>query len=208
MTPGSSTTVSSPKYLTDLGVWFDEPDQPFPDEALLSASVQRYRVAEFSFRDCEGGSEKPIRPTLRWTEFVALPKSQEEESATTPTIPIDELAPWVRQSLPKLLQLCRLGQNWDSYGGIPPSRKSVHPIVRLLQFTEIEDLPQPEVVPTSEGGFQLEWYMGNHELEIELHRDGAVEFLASDIENGTEREGLVDDLNALRTLLIRMSGRS
>ena len=38
-------------------------------------------------------------------------------------------------------------------------------------------LDRTDVVPTSEGGIQLEWHNGHGETEIEIHHDGTVSLI-------------------------------
>jgi hypothetical protein len=122
-------------------------------------------------------------------------------SSTLDVILTNDLPPWLRTSLPRLLRLCALEFNWDSYGSPPPSLALVKGIVRLLQLAEKETLPEPEVVPASAGGIQLEWYLGKRELEIEFTATGQIEYLRSDKERREEKEDVIKDLDDLRSLL-------
>jgi hypothetical protein len=77
----------------------------------------------------------------------------------------------------------------------------VKDIISWLRFAEKETLPEPEVVPASAGGIQLEWYLGKRELEIEFTADGQVEYLRSDNERREETEDVINDLDDFRSLL-------
>jgi GH24 family phage-related lysozyme (muramidase) len=53
-----------------------------------------------------------------------------------------------------------LGNDWDSYGGLPIAEKAIQTMVRLLAET-------PTVVPTCRGGLMLEWDGALAEIEID-----------------------------------------
>lgn len=127
-------------------------------------------------------------------------------SSTMDVIPTSDLPPWLRASLPRLLRLCDMNPNWDSYGSLPPSMALVKSIVKSLRLAEKETLPEPKVVPTSSGGIQLEWYLGKRELEIEFTPTGQIEYLRSDNERNEEKEDVIKDLDDLRCLLAWLIG--
>ena len=58
--------------------------------------------------------------------------------------------------------------DWDGYGGLPVTEKSLETARRILNlFTN----SYPEAVPTSFGGVQIEWELGNDYYEIEIYDD-------------------------------------
>lgn len=79
---------------------------------------------------------------------------------------------WLYPILSRLQHLSRLGENWDSYSGHPPTDTSVFTtlavVVRLLR----DQGDVPAIVPTSEGGIQVEWHRDSGELEIRVGPDG------------------------------------
>lgn len=196
MTPDSPTTVSNPKYLTDLDVSYSLTGQPIPDDALLCGPVRERPPTWIQDGPIGSEGEEGARRRLYAVE-AGRPGAREMESSTIEIIPTDDLAAWVRRSVPQLLRLCELGDDWDSYGSPPPSLVLVKRIVEWLKYTEIEDLLEPEIVPACGGGVQLEWYVGDRELELEFMADGRIECLATDNRTGQdveERLGQVDDL--------------
>ncbi len=130
------------------------------------------------------------------------------ESATVFTVPTEGIPSWIRRTVPQLLRLSSLNVNWDSYGGIAPSLEKLEAVIDLLCYTEIDTFPEPVVVPGSNGEIQLEWYLGNRELEIEFGSTGRLEFLRTDNESGSEDEGVVEDLDTLRRLLMWVVGKA
>jgi len=185
MGPACPATVSNPKYLTDPEIRGVDLAEPIPDDALLSAH-RREPPSQYAARRTGQGEAK-------------LP--------TELAVSTEGLAPWIRRAVPRLLRLTNLEHNWDSYGGIPPSIELVLAVIQLLNHAEIVTFPQPEFVPVSDGGIQLEWYMGDRELEIEFRKDGSVEFLTTDNQKNREREGSLRDLDGLRSLLMWVDGK-
>ena len=134
------------------------------------------------------GHAGPSRYLAGTTTLGGQASTQARDFFTVETIPTAGLPEWIRQILPKLLRLTRIGDNWDSYGSLPPSADLAKTIIESLHFTEVLTLPPPEVVPAAGGGLQLEWYMGARELEIEYDKTGCVAYLKTDRERNTEEE--------------------
>jgi len=191
MVPNNSITASQPKSsprgLADADVQFQHIEEAIKDDAILSA---KFLVTKGN--QAFQGSPGHLR-RQRLAEVYA--------SSTMDAIPTGDLPAWLRASAARLLRLCGLKPNWDSYGSPPPSLALVKGIVRLLQLAEKETLPEPEVVPASGGGIQLEWYLGRRELEIEFTGTGQIEYLRSDNERQEEKEDVVKDIDDLRCLL-------
>ena len=57
-------------------------------------------------------------------------------------------------------ELARLEENWDSYGGKPPTDKAMKVATGL------------NAVPTSEGGIQLEWHVNGWDIELAFDANG------------------------------------
>src|SRR4051812_32442305 len=75
---------------------------------------------------------------------------------------------WLSETAAALQQLLCLPQNWNSYGAQPIRPEIVHAAVELLRETVTPNVPPPVVVPTIQGGVQLEWHLRGIDLEIEL----------------------------------------
>lgn len=84
---------------------------------------------------------------------------------------------WQIETLQAVCQLANLRDDWDSYGSPPISPAALHTSTRLIAMIDPGDLPVPCVFPVPGGGMQLEWIVGQRELELEILPDGTVEFL-------------------------------
>ena len=191
MTPAQQTTASSPTFLADLEACSVSATQVIPDEAFLCADGQR---------SSKGATAEARARGMRVPRLFAP-----EAGATLESIRTDGLAEWIRNSVPRLLRLCNLEENWDARGSDAPTPSLVSSVVLLLRWSEIDRLAEPEIVPALGGGVQLEWYMGDRELELEFRTEGSVEYLKSDNASGTDTEGLIESLDDLRLCLAWVS---
>jgi hypothetical protein len=88
----------------------------------------------------------------------------------------------------QLDELATLNENWDSYGGSPPTQTSIAEAHELL--SKIETLLGPsagkrvrpfDVAPIPRGGVQIEWRGGDLHLEVEIGPDGDLSYLLKKI---------------------------
>ena len=117
-------------------------------------------------------------------------------SATSPA--------WVVEFTKKIDQILRLGDGWDGEGSKSPSLNSVMEALEFLFSSLSHDTLAPQVIPTSEGGLQLEWHTKGIDLEITFSPDRRASFLYSrplspDLEGSVnENSGFIASI--LRTL--------
>ncbi len=86
----------------------------------------------------------------------------------------------VQPSLDRLAQLAKLDQDWDSYGGVPPSAQAIDKARQVMlavakRFAdEVGERARPYgVAPLADGCVQLTWRGPVDELEVEIGpRDG------------------------------------
>ncbi len=106
----------------------------------------------------------------------------------------------LRPALKKLAQIEALGPDWDGYGGLPSSARSLTMArtIMLRMVAEFDGRGVPaEVMPIADGGVQLEWQGQSGVLALNAAPDGSWSYLL--IERGpdgrasTERYGLLDD---------------
>lgn len=115
---------------------------------------------------------------------------------------------WLRPVTQRLGELLRLPANWDSYGA-PPVRTSaaVASLEVLLRTAELST-PPPQLVPTVEGGLQLEWHQRGIDLEVVPWPEGRVSVYFFDHRTGDEWEqDLRADLGSLRLALRELTRR-
>jgi len=87
---------------------------------------------------------------------------------------------WELGPIKTAIGLQHLQPGWDGYGSPPPSENLVEGAIHLIRQIAIlapGGLEPPNVVPLARGGIQLEWHVGDRELEIPIFPDGRVEFL-------------------------------
>lgn len=97
---------------------------------------------------------------------------------------------WLYPVLHRLQHLSKLTEGWDSYGGAPPSDKSVFTALAVISHVLNYESAAPPIVPLSEGGVQLEWQSQGEELEIRIGPNGEISAFRFD-----ERAGRGDEID-------------
>ncbi len=135
--------------LGTTATWF-ETWQPWHQGASLARRPQRRLLTD------------PVVATL------SLPQSEVvvEVSQPEPT--------WLYPTLDRLQHLSRLSDNWDSYGGRPLTDEAVFTSLSVIARLLSDESVPPAIVPTSEGGVQLEWHREGDELEIRVAPGGEI----------------------------------
>jgi hypothetical protein len=90
--------------------------------------------------------------------------------------------------LGSLHRLTSLSLGWDSYGAKPLNPSAVRRTLNLLPLLLPEGAPEPAVVPTRDGGIQLEWHRRGIDLEVKVPPTGPVSYFIADAGTGEERE--------------------
>lgn len=146
----------------------------------------------------------------------STPGAGSEVSGASPThlqwsrdLPVAQLEPWQIRALEDVLRLAALPPNWDSYGSPPPKRNAIEASIILLVSAAPSDLPEPDVVPVSGGGIQIEWAMGRRELELNVLPSGAVEYLKAEDGEPVREDimGVLDSIHLHSLLTWLTSGR-
>lgn len=106
-------------------------------------------------------------------------------------------------------RLAELPPSWDSYGAKPLSASSVRRIFGFLPALLVEDIPEPAVVPTNDGGLQFEWHHNGVDLEVKVPPVGPISHLFADTTAGTEQEfeGAFDR-QLVESALVRLTVRT
>lgn len=102
--------------------------------------------------------------------------------------------PWLSNVCARLQELLQLPENWDTYGGRKIDIDVIGDTVALLLnlFSEMAELPEPQIVPTSNGSLQLEWVSENRDIELLRVGDRKWELFAEDSQTGEETELLIE----------------
>jgi hypothetical protein len=113
---------------------------------------------------------------------------------------------WVEPTLRTLGQLLALSSNWDSYGAHPVDPACAWSAWQLLTAVMRDDLPAPGIVPTNQGGVQLEWHTRGVDLEVEVAPPRTVSVSFEDARTGEawEKE-LTEEVGELADCLGRLS---
>jgi hypothetical protein len=90
----------------------------------------------------------------------------------------------VQPSLDRLAQLAKLDQDWDSYGGVPPSAQAIDKARQVMlavakRFAdEVGERARPYgVAPLADGCVQLTWRGPVDELEVEIGPRDSIGYL-------------------------------
>lgn len=111
--------------------------------------------------------------------------------------------PWLRTIEKKVNILLNLSENWDGYG----AQRIIHECViaafsLVLPPNATHETPEPQFVPTSQGGIQVEWHLGGIDLELVFDPSASAHYYYAEL-NGIEIEGEVGDDPSLVRSLIR-----
>lgn len=140
--------------------------------------------------------------------LLSVPTLEDSETFHIPTSPYtwtDEvgtygLSSWQIQAINRIIDLRNLPDDWDSYGSSALSTAIINKSIELILALPPEDFPVPAVIPTSDEGVQFEWGDENKELEIEVNKNGEIEYLKC--ENGEPvQEGLIEGSDQLFSLV-------
>lgn len=113
---------------------------------------------------------------------------------------------WLQPTLQALLALRNLPRGWDSYGAKPIDIDCIQEAMRLLVQIMKEDSPVPCVVPTAEGGVQLEWHQGGYDIEVEIASPTQISAFVEDAKSGEELEiDVKREQDRLRELLRKLT---
>ncbi|MEX2151716.1 MAG: hypothetical protein WD825_00150 [Gemmatimonadaceae bacterium] len=95
---------------------------------------------------------------------------------------------WLYPVLDRLQHLSKLVEGWDSYGGQPPTDKSIFGALAVISQVLKYESAAPPIVPLSEGGVQVEWHGGGEELEIRVGPNGEISAFRFDERAGRGEE--------------------
>jgi hypothetical protein len=85
--------------------------------------------------------------------------------------------------------LLKMPAGWDSYGAKPIDRHRAAAALYVVWMSIASGAPPPAIVPTSDGGIQLEWHRCGVDLEVRTAAGTLLEVSFEDLESGEMREG-------------------
>ena len=67
-----------------------------------------------------------------------------------------------------IAELTGLEQGWDGHDGVPVRFHAARMALEFLRAIGAYTQIMPDIVPLSNGGLQLEWFVGTYEVEVEV----------------------------------------
>ncbi len=111
---------------------------------------------------------------------------------------------WWEQLSRRAEELLGLPVGWDSYGASAVAPIVVEAAFRFLGRFMADDLPIPQLTPTSVGGVNVEWHLSDvRDIEVEFHHDGEMEALVVDgtdesaFPKGTDSDAIAEAVPSL-----------
>lgn len=87
---------------------------------------------------------------------------------------------WSKAATMRLKELAAMPENWNGYGSPPVQPEAIQESFNLLtEFAKL-GMPEPNIVPVSGGGIQLEWRNLGSEIEIEVFPSRSMHYLVVD----------------------------
>lgn len=147
-------------------------------------------------------SENPEDPySLSFPTHVKSPSTATMEAAEEPR--------WRERTVLGLAKILGLSAGWDSYGAPRIQTRAVNLALHLLESAARDDAPAPIVVPTSDGGVQLEWHAWGLDVELEVPPQETPQLLFRDRRSAQEWEREVGaDLGPLSEVLKILAERA
>lgn len=140
------------------------------------------------------------------TKYTMLQSEQREIELNVSPILRNQL--WFRHIKNQLQEFLMFERNWNGYGERPIHEGAVKRTIAVLNTVVYEMAPQPDIVPTSEGGVQIEWASGGFEIEVEILPTGPAQVFIVE-PSGREHECLAGSHSeiwgTLRNIIERVS---
>lgn len=99
-----------------------------------------------------------------------------------------EVPSWLCSVIESIEHLINLDVGWDSYGAQPIDLVVVERVIKFLDSFLDDELTVPDLVPTSEGGIQLEWDHDEKVLELDFRPNGNYVVFLQDTSKPEPRE--------------------
>lgn len=163
-----------------------------------------------SGEDLSMTSGSMLRGELSGTGLSILPATLDASPADRTIAvsigPRSRASSWITPALRTFNRLLNLPAGWDSYGANRIEIGSIEQALQILDRLMTENTPAPSIVPTADGGVQLEWHTHTVDLEIVVSPDRKPAFTFDDCISGQEHSGpVLDDWGLLKSLASRLS---
>lgn len=119
---------------------------------------------------------------------------------------------WLASVHRELHDLTKIPRDWDTYDGVAVTDSAFEGAASFIATVSNPTTHQPSVVPTSEGGVQVEWHTGGYDVEAYFPPFGPATFFARNELTGWEFEGAIDSarkatIAAIVTAMSRLGHR-
>ena len=107
----------------------------------------------------------------------------------------------------RCMELMELAPGWLDGEGVPPTRELLELVGAWLNEHQRQDLEQPRLVPTPEGGVEAEWRIGRLDLSVEFDpSSGLAEWHQLDLDSGevVEQRVALQGMPGMRELGIKL----
>ena len=107
----------------------------------------------------------------------------------------------------RLEEMRILKDGWLDGAGLAPSVVGLDWFEKAFEANYANDLPQPFVYPTAEGGLQLEWSLGGEEVSLEVdleHQTGAWHSLNLRTQQDEMKDFALDDDSGWKHLAVEI----
>ena len=120
--------------------------------------------------------------------------------------PQPELPEWFSAVVSRLLPLLSLPPNWNSEGAEAVRGDAILPMVfYVLNQVMKQSTPAPMIVPTAQGGVQLEWHEQSIDVEIEVEPSGEIHVSVEDPQAGEWEEPFAESVARLTQTIEALS---
>ena len=150
------------------------PCRDYDRQNLSIVAVQRSDDATENLRDIKlwvAGGQRTMRafgPFISWSLDSRTDPDDESQRIEEVAPPSSAGASLTERAGTILDELTTLGRGWDGYDGIPIQHHTVRRAQEFLKAIEEHTQIMPDIVPLSNGGLQLEWFVGDYEVEVEI----------------------------------------
>jgi hypothetical protein len=132
-----------------------------------------------------------------------------DEPTTRGTIEAAEEPRWLAPTVSALTSVLGLPDGWNSYGAPRIQARAAQTAFDLLRSSAQEDSPAPIVVPTAEGGVQLEWHAWGLDVEVDVSPGEAPQLFFRDRQsNEVHEQELTTNLESLYRALKVLTERA